>query len=95
MANTISNMDDTIDSRDVIERMEELQCALQHLYIDQRKPMANWDSENMTQAEVEDAEELRALLALQIERMEHLYHEPRDEGALVGEVDGGFVYQAH
>ena len=56
MHNTISNMDDTIDSRDIIERIAELQAALDGV-----------DAETMTQAEVEDAEELRTLLALQEE----------------------------
>lgn len=67
MTNTISNMDDTIDSRDVIERIAELQDerdALQDAYDvadtadasdAARRALDNW----------EDAEELTALQALQ------------------------------
>lgn len=47
MTNTISNMDDTIDSRDVVERIETLQ-----------------EDDNLS---VEDADELKILLALQDE----------------------------
>lgn len=71
MTNTISNMDDVIDSRDVIERIEELQTERADLQetldtCDDGEPTlrANiackeWDEEN--------GEELRALLALQEE----------------------------
>lgn len=52
MANTIGNMDDVIDSRDVIERIEELQAMLNDTPDDFGE---------------DDGEELRALLALQEE----------------------------
>jgi len=66
MTNTISNMDDTIDSRDIIERIEELTDARDSLQSDYenadtadtadtaRRALDNW----------EDAEELRILTAL-------------------------------
>lgn len=52
MANTISNMDDVIDSRDVIERIEELQTILEDTPDDFGE---------------DEGDELRVLLALQDE----------------------------
>ena len=76
MANTISNMDDTIDSRDVIERIEELQterdtfCESYETSADMEeadeettdKACAAWADANS-----EEAAELAALEALQEE----------------------------
>lgn len=68
MANTISNLDDVIDSRDVIERIEELQNERDDLellleeeetYLYGCEACKEWDEEN--------GDELRALLALQEE----------------------------
>ena len=56
MTHTISNQDDTIDSRDVIARIEELQGELEGL-----------DSESLSQSEQELAIELQELVALQEE----------------------------
>ena len=56
MTHIISNQDETIDSRDVIARIEELQNELEGL-----------DSERLSQAEQELAIELQGLVALQEE----------------------------
>src|SRR5574340_643485 len=58
MANTISNMDDVIDSRDVIERIEHL-----------TEERENWAEEHpeADYMATEEGGELRALLALQDE----------------------------
>lgn len=62
MANTISNMDDTIDSRDVIERIEYL-----------TEEHENW-SEEHPEADymvTEEGQELTTLLALQEEAADY------------------------
>ena len=70
MANTISNQDDVIDSRDVIERIEELQSTLESYHDDQETTLsfefALQDTANFPD-NVEEFEELRHLLALQSE----------------------------
>ncbi len=58
MANTISNMNNTIDSRDVIERIEELE-----IIINDADTEESANSEEVAEAR----EELRILLALQEE----------------------------
>ncbi len=70
MANTISNQDDVINSRDVIERIEELQSTLESYHDDQETTLsfefALQDAANFPD-NVEEFEELRQLLALQSE----------------------------
>lgn len=70
MANTISNMDDTIDSRDVIERIEELQTELEEYHDEQATTLsfeyALQDAANFPE-HAEEYAELTALLALQEE----------------------------
>ena len=56
MKHIINNQNDTIDSRDVIARIEELQDELEEL-----------DSESLSQSEQESAIELQELVALQEE----------------------------
>jgi len=62
MTREISNMDDVIDSRDVIARIEELEAERETLCDDDAQPgaVSEWD-------ESPEAEELAALKALQSE----------------------------
>lgn len=80
MANAISNMDDTIDSRDIIERIEELQGEREDLVSTLESASGEVSEDGIAsdaEAEArealddfdnsEEGEELRALLALQEE----------------------------
>ena len=70
MANTISNQDDVIDSRDVIERIEELQSTLESYHDDQETTLsfefALQDAANFPEHD-DEYTELQRLLKLQSE----------------------------
>lgn len=67
MGQTISNMDDVIDSRDVIERIEELQGERDALEAECAEPGEGAPLQELEAWDEDNGEELRALLALQEE----------------------------
>lgn len=67
MENTISNMDDVIDSRDVIERIEELTTERDALEAECAEPGEGAPLQELEAWDEDNSDELRALLALQEE----------------------------